>query len=586
VAGTAALAAAIGVAGCTAIFVWALPRGFDLLDEAFYLLGYARPEDVSLSLTQFHRVIGRFPGLGGLSVMGYRLLAFGTCAVSGAVLGLAAERAWFAGSRPTSGLERSSVALLGALGGLAYFCWGPRSLSYNTLNGALCALEIGAVLLLASRRPGGGPSPLACALGGAAVGFLLGTHLFVKAPPALLMGIALLGLTPLAMPAGRRRPAFLAGLTLGVLVFPVWFFSSVESPSSWLGGLAALRGVTAHFYGLESVWTRSLRPLLGPVARTLAVGIPCGALVLLAAGVRQRGRGARAALLEGGALTIAVGAVLLTGSWRGGSDGTLNAFQPHVLAGCLALAAWIGGAGPAFGDPRRSRLWVVAVLLLMPLVASLGTGNLLLAQALFHLAAWYVLLGILLLDLQARVRSLLPVLLPPSVALLVFTQVQGGQVRAPYGIREPMTAQTERIPSRVAAVDGIRVGPVTARQLSAFLDLLEAGGFRPGDPIWGMYDFPGIVYLAGGRAPMTPWLFRSADWEPFGCLMLQRAPRKGAREFLLLSREPTAYVRECLARSGRPLDEAVTLGFVPDGPEGPVRVVLLPARLAFQSDQR
>ena len=565
----AVVAAAVLAAllACLAILLYALPRGFDFLDESYYLLAYQHPGDLRLSLTQFHQLV-RLMGLGSLSVIGYRVVCVVLCVGSGGALGWATLGAW-RGSKPPW-REALVAATLGMLGATIYFTWGPRALSYNTLNGALCCLELVGALVLA-RSSGLAVRALVAWL----VGLLIGAHALVKLPTSAVLGVAVFVAVLLVVRPTRHRLVALLALLIGAVVVPGWFFSTVETPAAWYADLKAVQSVSSH-HGLVAMVWMPMRAVLGALARVAIAAGPASVMVWLAARFRSVGEHVKAVALEGVAVATAVLYIFVSRSWHTGALELERFWAPHFLCVWLAVIAWAYGEQSQPKEASRRRLVLAAVLFALPFVAAMGTSNLIVVQVLFHLAPWHALFACCVLAV-AQTRSILPVALSLVLGVVSVAQVYAGQVSAPYGVKGTLAEQTEPLPSRLPAASSLRVSAVTARYVLETRRLLEGAGFQPGDPVWGLNDVAGLVYLVEGRALGTPWLFRAADLEGFNCFMIEHSPRTGAREFLILSREPSPLVRGCLARSGRPLEAAVRLGVVDGGPEGPLSILeLLP----------
>ena len=80
-----------------------------------------------------------------------------------------------------------------------------------------------------------------------------------------------------------------------------------------------------------------------------------------------------------------------------------------------------------------------------------------------------------------------------------------------------------QVGSRWADLTAFRTGPEKGR-LTTFsaqvqaLEILDTDlckeGFRPGDPILGFTDLPGLVYLLGGTSPGVCWYMGMANQDP------------------------------------------------------------------------
>jgi hypothetical protein len=545
-----------GLITSLAIVLAHLRRGFNFTDESYYLLGYRHPEDVHLALTSFHQVVSRLAGLGHLDVLQYRYLGLGIVVLSSALLGLAAASAWNAGARGRPPSLRT--VLWAALGGMVQFSWGPRGLSYNVLNGALCNLECAFLLLHLGSRARRETSRWSLDWYALLLGGALGLHVLVKAPTAALMGVvAFAGIVKLGEGC-RRAWTAVALLLLGWAAAPVWLFAHVVSPAEWWKTAQSVRAAQSFFFSPSALWLGTINTSLGALRRVGPFLLASVALILSGTKARAAGRATLGHVLDAVAVCAVLAAMVAAPTFKGMADERSRMWIPHLALVTLLAAWWLPVArrdSAAF--PRR--LAIVGLLARAPVLAALGSSNQLPVQVLFHLAPCLALAASLHGD--AGGLGLTPRLVPVLIGPLVTLQVLAGQARDPFGIHGSIDQQTVSLPGAGGVADGIRVDAATARMVSEVRSLLAAGGFQEGDPIWSIYDNPGLVYLAGGRAPQTPWLF-SGELRQLACLALERSPAGPGREFLLLTGAPEGDVGGCMRRSGRPVESFRLLGSI------------------------
>ncbi|QKG51628.1 hypothetical protein [Hymenobacter sp. BRD67] len=71
------------------MMAWALPRGFDITDEGFYLLNFRYPAEYEASVSTFHLIAARLLGLTNASVFTARAVGLGSAVLGQSCLALA-----------------------------------------------------------------------------------------------------------------------------------------------------------------------------------------------------------------------------------------------------------------------------------------------------------------------------------------------------------------------------------------------------------------------------------------------------------------------------------------------------------------
>ena len=557
----AAVAVGGGLLISLAIVLLHIRQGFDLTDESYYLLGLRHPEDARLTLSSYHQIIGRLAGLDHLSILQYRLLAVLINVVSSAALGSAVAWAWGGAHDVRRGARMLRAVLLAALGGMVQYSWGPRGLSYNVVNGALCYAECAVVLACAGAVRRGSALGLGLLAAHLCLGVLLGTHALVKATSGLLMGIVVLAGLWWTVPRGRR-PWLLAALmaAVGLALVPSWFFLSVTRPGEWLATIGTVQHAMSSWYSARSIWRGSVLAALGSIRRAMPL-VGLSAIFMLAAStLRSRGRKGPSLAAEAGAVLAVLALVLLSAHFPGGDDVVTRMWIPHFAAVAILGVAWLASRETR---PLGAAGWLGSALLLgLPAAAAIGTTNILTVQMLFHLPPWFALIGIAH-DGLGRVRTMLVTTLgPPLLALTVVAQVYVGQVLRPFGVHGTIGEQTIELPGEDRVAVGVRVDAATAQMVNDVRALLMRGGYAHGDVIWAICDTPGLVLLTGGRAPQTPWLQSGPGGPELTCEALRRTPPGPLPEFLVLSKDLAPAVADCMRLSGRPQESFELVGAV------------------------
>lgn len=293
--------------------------------------------------------------------------------------------------------------------------------------------------------------------------------------------------------------------------------------------------------------------------RAYLLGVICLALGVMYFELRQRG------LLRGDSISPRPGAtyifLLLIGS--------------SVLVGLSAARR--RGPSPTAAQP----LFPVGILLLLlPFVGSVGTGNDVLFGVMWHLAPWFALLVVMCLRCEevGMARSIAGPLLGISM-IISLVQLYHGYIEQPYGLGGSLTKQTEPVP-RSLGQSRLRVDQRTARSLEQLVALPALQKLQPGTPILALYDMPGVVYLLRGVSPGRVW-FESAprSWAT-NCRLLSKSKVDRAATLLLVDRPIDPVMSKCLSRSGFPPPEAYDLVGRAPGLYGQVISVYVPKRPA------
>lgn len=545
-----------------AIQLWAVRRGFDITDEGLYLLELSKPHANIPGVTQFELVATLGSGGRHLGIVGWRLLGLVMTIASCGLLGLAlshhvrtpsvatSERhVWIADWKVTAPFSILT-------GTLAYGVARP-TVSYINMNASLVALEIALLLWAigprrarrapAGKRPGAqettgpqettgaqetnGPlSRVRRSVGhqGALVapvltGILLGFHLFVRWPTAVLM-TGVLAVAHLYFVKPWRRglvnvSVLMMAAAATIVLTAQDFVGRWFSLDAMLSSARTASDSTAHNPGgLMSDYLADIKRFagLGFGWVGLAVGV-VGLVFLIQSRVSRRA----ARLLLG--LVGAVGVVSIL--WRG--HGSAQGYMERVdwvvglilgAATVIALArrqasthADAGAGGDAHGDTRVDVTRAVALAWLS--VAAVGAsvvGSLspILGRT-SHAAAPIAVA--LTLALAVLIES---GFLRNSGAALVIVAFCGaggayatyGTVFDPYRVPTDLLQQTHSVQG-VGPLNGIRVDQASAEMFQELADLVaDTTTLSPDDPILALSQAPGLVYALDGTAPGTAWI--------------------------------------------------------------------------------
>jgi len=494
-------------------------RGLEMTDEASYLLIAQDPWGTRGHGTFFGFALHPLWQLSGEGVASFRRLGFFLGVAMACLLARAVELRIFDKAGQDTWFR---PALYGSLlvASLGIYVDGIRTPSYNWLAWGGAGLFLASLLAPGTR----GWREAAWALTG---GFGLGVLVLGKWGAALL----LVAVAAVILLTGKKNPGFCPQVQLRFLRILGFGLALLLGCFFWIGwqgltdtleaGLLISRETGSHGFWLIRKYAWELFYYGYRLGRAFVWIIPlawgvwwCWRKILGRPPVFSRF--GPVVFLMGSALALARGY---------GVGGTLAFSKESIIAGgwCLGLLwlAWkTGGQALVRGLPWR---WI-GLCFAAPFLLGAGTNTSLADYAghgsLFLLVGGWLIRGRGFPGMGSA--GWLAVLF--SVALLQGVRV-GTSLEHSY-----------RIGSVWEQSVWLRQGPEKERlrvkaDFEAFLarlnQNLDSAGFRAGDPVTGISDLCGIVYLAGGRSPGVPWFFgQSSGQKPYTQAVLGILPEQ------------------------------------------------------------
>lgn len=470
--------------------VRAAGHGFDTTDEGFYLLSYRWWEVDHRNFTGAAYLYGPVFEALGHDIAGLRLVRLASVVVVHAVFGWSFLR-WLRTRRPdappTRLWEAAGTTAIVAAGGAVYG-WLPATPGYNdpVLLGALLGL---AAVFTMARHTGCTPARLPFALGVVVVPILLAK--WAALPVVLLLAAAAV----IALPPRRILPAA-AWATGGFVVTVAFLHLAVVPLTTAIPPLIEVNRLLAE-------GSMSLPVLLDRYASTtwptvVTVLRQYGLLLVAAAVPHPRWK----AGLGVAGLALAGWYAITEGGLGGGAVNTLRFIAPLLAVMLFALvtvvSARLSGRHP--GEGVRGWL-LLAVLVLLPLVYAIGTGNIPLKVAANAFAVWVAVLIAVLTGLRSS-RWLTATV---TAAALVATAsiATGGLWRHPYRGVPGLSATA--VATGVPALAGVRLDDATARRYAALHAQLRPYVEPDGRAIIGLDKMAGVVFLLDGRSVGELW---------------------------------------------------------------------------------
>jgi len=500
-----ALAAVQLAAGlCTALAIAAVlvyaDRGYDITDEGFYLNWLSRPGLYATSTTQFGYVYHPLYVLTGGDVALLRRVGVAlTVTLASATTYLAVRpisRSWpklitFAGTITLAGLS------------VKVFDRWLLTPNYNLLvmHGVL-VVAMGLLLVWRVGESEGGRTWPGYALLG--VG---GALLFLAKPPGAALTGVLVVVILVVGGAFRWRPVLVATATaLGPLAL---VFLAIDGSLS--AAVQRMRGGTEELQAFDPghSWSSVLHvDNLDPTPVRVCLGL--GALTAVAALTwlltDRPGRRLRLLLLLGGGAAAALTSLVI--AYRPSAANSLHPsaiLMPLALpaAALLCRIAWdVRSRRPA--RLNRREIALTAGLLLMPVVATVGTTASVWRAANHYVVLWAVAAVVLLRPLvEVKGWQLLTPTLVATCALAILPTVIA--MDQPY--RQPGPVWRDHATVVVGDDARIKVADDTAAMLAGMRSLARGAGLAPGDTVIDLTgEAPGLVFAIGAVARNSAWV--------------------------------------------------------------------------------
>lgn len=476
--------------------IWTLDRGFEITDEAYYLLLSMHDDSVKYYISAQQWITSWIWQITGSLLMfraaGLIILLGGAALLAAGVfsrcvhIGLVENR-----------IESRGMMFVGAaIGALLYASTINFSPCYNLLASAGAYAAAGMVLLASGRE--NDPKKFASFVW---AGIFVGVEFLCKASA----GIATLALlTAWIVFFERSRSEKIAGPIVVALGVAMTVGVSLFINTTWHdASLAIEQGM--HLFKIvqvEATGDRLLR-YVGDYLRYGAItlfvfSIPVAAMAGFAK--TRRVVYSRIGLIG---LAISLLACLYVVN-----DANRYIVQAGSLLGTL-LIAMIVSAG--VWNKNRESLAMFAGLILLPYAISFGTGNTLFTQIIVSMAPWSVLVSILLLAKHPnRSSNALLALVGLCFMASITAQIVLSGMR-PYHLTHSLSEQNRTV--MVGSLGGLKVDMETEQFLADIQTAANECNILPGAPYLGLYNIPGVALVLQAIPVATPWLNNSKQAE-------------------------------------------------------------------------
>jgi hypothetical protein len=500
---------------------WAVPvvltrsHGFDISDEGSYVLAYRWWDADTRNFTGAQYLYGPLFEAVGYSIGALRLIRLATVLGAHLLFGWAFVswlRTRYPSALPSRAWAAAAVSCVVAVGGMTYG-WLPLSPGYNDVVALGCLALMAAFFrswraVLRSGRLAVGP---ALALPVPLLAMLLAkwsSTVVVVAFLGVVFVVVALALRPRGW--GRFVGAGLASTVAVVLLFDVLVepLGSVVPPLIEVNRLAAGSSHTAG--KLLDLYVSSTLDILGLTGTLMLIVAVLGLVGLL---VARTGMRTAAAWVVAAGPVMVVGAVGALGSrpWPEGGDVGLADYSAAlvalVAAGVVAfVVALVRSRASALG-PRPGNAWelagVVSMLVLLPVVQAVGSGNSLSSLAVNLAACWFafILLGIAAARSTSSTRWFM---VSTATAVLVLCASVGadGVLEHPY--RTTAYNSSDRALGGTGTLAGVAMSARDRTQLAAVRRAMTPAS-QGRRPVVALDEIAGLILLTEGRPLGEPW---------------------------------------------------------------------------------
>lgn len=503
--------------------VWTLDRGFEITDEAYYLLLAMHSGSVKLFISAQQWITAELWQLSGGITM-FRATGMVVLLASSALLALGVFSTCLRFGLVTDRDELKGVVLAGSVvGAMLYASTINLSPSYNLLASAGAYAAAGMALLASNRS-----SILQKYVLLAMAGFAVGAEALCK-PSAGVATLALLFFWgaifersrfdkifgPVAMAFGAvtfAGIALLVNTTIG------------DATQAFEQGMQLFRMVQ-----VETIWARLVRYRIDFWEHTL-ITLSAFTIPIVAMSVYATTRRAIIAIIG----IVALVTILIFGNLN--ADGSTFSMQNVTFDSYL------------FGGFSRYKVQVVAIfamlimalivsisvwnkswstralfvgLVLLPYSVAIGTGNSLFTQIIDSLAPWGVLIAVLVVARYPEKINKLPAsLIGICFMVTIALQIVTSSLR-PYHLSLPLTKQDQT--TTVGNLGEVKVDAETDIFLTDLKAATKECDIAPGAPFIGLYNIPGVALVLQAVPVLTPWLNNSAQAE----FVIERIPPEG-----------------------------------------------------------
>ncbi|CAN5275051.1 hypothetical protein BH10CYA1_BH10CYA1_58900 [soil metagenome] len=525
-----ALVIVAGALAANSIFLfWGLNRGLDVDVESFYLVQYQHPY-LYPAFSSFHLLLSKLPKLVSNEIMHYRWLEVIARIIPSVVLSLGVS-AWANRWLKFSKTKVALMALIAAFGGSLAFACFPRTISYNGLSSGLLTLSTAFVFLAISLLDTAGHEGqrntlrrwgrISLLFG---AGFAVALSMFVKVTSGFVLIPALFAFMYFQKSKRSDYATILGGVAGGVL----FFFTCIQAPGDWW----AIFSEASKFELLTDHSPRGM--LSGVLAFCSKHWWHAGIAAIVAFGVnrvlsgvgdvkRQRLVGLSAWAFAAATL---VGTVILEMH-----PGALQCRESIVVMTTIGFVLTLLSI-------KQNLNWQFAsgivLLLVFPLIAAVGTNCNILPHTMSNSGPWFVLILSAAFVLADKFKAPYAMAAVP-VGLVILSAFQFYEQYLYFRDDGLLLHAQTKTTTKIPLLAGMQLHKEDIDFYEKAQAILTDHGFKRGDTILSLYDFPAIVYLMDAVSPGQSWYISWSERDELNTHYFKKASfKKNQPVFLVL----------------------------------------------------
>ncbi len=485
----------IGIIACAllviAFCIWTLNRGFEITDEAYYLLMAIHPESIKLYISAQQWITGQIWQVTG-SLASFRAAGLTLLIISASLLALGALKVLSQSNLKVSKhfAGRSIVLASAIICALLYAETINLSPCYNLLAAAGAYAAAGLTLFalhtpLKWRRSG------LLLLAGVALSIE-----FVNKPSSGVATLCLMAIWIYLFNKSLSEKALNIVTTSVALILFTLLLATTQTTiadvqSSISAGLDLFRMVQ-----VEPVGVRLLRYVSEFAGYSLGA-VKSHVILIIAVGMY---------LWTRRAVFIGVTCIFITYTLASGNYLFANADQ-FVVQMQSALMYFVSGLLVSLSAWKNNRRFIALIvgLCCLPYTVAVGTGNSIFTQIIVSLAPWGVALAVITtLHFDRKSDKIMVTILLVGLLLPISLQIISSGFRAPYHMVQPLSKQSHQV--LIEGLGTVKVDSETSKFIADLKSATKICNISPGTPYLGLYNIPGVSLALQTVPVSTPWL--------------------------------------------------------------------------------
>lgn len=474
-----------------AFCVWTLDRGFEITDEAYYLLIAMHSESIKLYISAQQWITGGIWQVTGTLAL-FRAAGLILLVTSASLLAMGAMTALSQSNLKLSRhiAARSMVMASAIICALLYAETINLSPCYNLLAAAGAYAAAG-LTLLALHTPFKWRRAGLLLLAGVALSIE-----FVNKPSSGIATLCLITLwiyffnKPLSEKAINIATTSFA-MALFTLILATTQTTIADVQSSIGSGLDLFRMVQ-----VEPVGVRLMRYVSEFASHSIGA-IKSHAILIIAVGMYLWTR--RPVFI--GVTCVFIAYTLATGNYLFTTE---DQFIVQIQS---ALVLFVSGIVVSISAWKNNSRFIALIggLCCLPYTVAVGTGNSIFTQVIVSLAPWGVALAVITtLHFDRKSDKIMVFVLLAGLLLPISLQIISSGLRAPYHMVQPLSEQSNKV--FIEGLGTVKVDIETSKFIADLNIAIKTCNISRGTPYLGLYNIPGVSLALQTIPVSTPWL--------------------------------------------------------------------------------